>query len=117
MINEHFCRNDKERVCALFFLANNKLIPYRNIGTGLSMTNEDFRATVAKIEDLLFEDTKYILELNYSQKTQKSSLLVDQLLSLPDKESQAVYMSMLIECIQSRIKDQFQDGMKDIKVI
>jgi len=50
-----------------------------------------------------------ILNLYYEQKTQRASLLVDKLLSLEDKQLQAVYMTMIINEVEENIKDQLKD--------
>jgi len=47
--------------------------------------------------------------LYYEQKTQRASLLVDKLLSLEDKQLQAVYMTMIINEVEENIKDQLKD--------
>lgn len=108
-IKNSFCRTEKECALALFKLMDNDLIPYRNVGVGISMSNTEYKAAAKKIRNTVFDDTKYILNLYYEQKTQRASLLVDKLLSLEDKQLQAVYMTMIINEVEENIKDQLKD--------
>ena len=51
----------------------------------------------------------YIFSLRYEEKTQQASLLLDQLLSLEDKNLQTIYMSMIIQLVERNIKDRLKD--------
>ncbi len=98
----------EERVYALFLLMNNDHIPYRNIGVGISMSEERYSTIVGDIGSTLIEDTRYILDFNYEQRTQRASLLVNNLLSLKDSNQQAVYMSIILEQVKKDLKGKMQ---------
>lgn len=102
------CRSDREAAFALFLLVDNDLVPYRPVGIGISMSDEEYTAIAKRLHETSFPDSQYILRLHYEQKTQTASLLVDQLLSLKDRASQAVYMAMLIDEIEGNIKDRLR---------
>ena len=104
-----YCRNDKETAYVLFVLVDHDLIPYRNVGIGISMSDEDYAAGAKKIRTTIFKDTMYIFSLRYEEKTQQASLLLDQLLSLEDKNLQTIYMSMIIQLVERNIKDRLKD--------
>lgn len=102
------CRSDRESAFALFLLADNDLVPYRPVGIGISMSDEKYMTIAKRLQETIFPDSQYILRLHYEQKTQTASLLVDQLLSLKDRASQAVYMTMLIDEIEENIKERLR---------
>lgn len=109
-----FCKDDKESAYALFILADHDLIPYRNVGMGISMPDEDYIAGMKKIGTSIFKDTMYIFSLRYEQKTQLASLLVDKLLSLEDKTLQTIYMTMIIQCVEKNMKDHLKNYIEEI---
>lgn len=108
------CKNDKEAAYALFLLVDSDLIPYRSVGTGISMSNEEYAAGINKIRKTVFDDTVYILNLDYNEKTQYASLLVDKLLSLEDKNLQAIYMALVIKIAEENIKDSIKNYIEDL---
>lgn len=108
-----YCKSDRERAYVLFTLADHELIPYRNVGIGISMSEKDFSAGIKIIKDKLFEDTRYILKLSYEQKTQYASLILDKLLSLEDKNLQTIYLSMIIKFVEKDLKDRIKDFVED----
>jgi hypothetical protein len=108
-----FCKNDREFAYALFLLIDHDLIPYRNVGIGISLSEEDYTAGAKKIRSTIFDDTMYILDLPYEQKTQRTSLLVDRLLSLDDKNLQAIYMSMILNYTEHSLKEHIKDCIDD----
>ena len=48
-----------------------------------------------------------------SKKTQRTSLLVDRLLSLDDKNLQAIYMSMILNYTEHSLKEHIKDCIDD----
>lgn len=103
------CKNDREATYVLFALVNHDLIPYRNVGIGISMSDKEYAAGVKKIRTTIFKDTMYIFNLHYELKTQRASLLVDKLLSLEDKNLQTIYMSMIIQLVKQNMKKRLKD--------
>lgn len=57
---------------------------------------------------------KYILALHYPQKTQSTSLLVDTLLSLPSRESQAVFLATLIDTVTKSTKENIKESIDSL---
>lgn len=108
------CKNDREAAYALLKLVDSDLIPYRNVGTGISMSNEEYSSGVSQIRETVFDDTVYILNLHYDEKTQYASLLVDKLLSLENKELQAIYMALIIKIAEEKIKDNIKEYIEDL---
>lgn len=108
-----YCKNDREFAYVLFILVDHNLIPYRGVGIGLSMSDEDYAAGVKEIGDTIISDTMYIFNLQYEQKTQYASLLVDKLLSLEDKRLQTIYMSIIMKFVEKTIRDRLKDYIEE----
>lgn len=104
-------KTKRERAYALFKLANNPLVPYRNVGTGISMENDEFKETIDKFEDKFISDTRYILKIDYAQKTQRASLIADRLLELTTEEERAVYLALVIEEVENKVKEKMKESI------
>lgn len=91
-----------------------KLIPYRKIGTGIEMSDETFSEIIDMMNSNQLADMKYILALHYPQKTQSTSLLVDTLLSLPSRESQAVFLATLIDTVTKSTKENIKESIDSL---
>lgn len=102
-------KTKRERALILYELTKNELIPYRAVGTGLSMSNEEYRQILEDIGEDFLSETEYILNLNYEQKTQSASLLVDKLLMLNDRKKQSVYLSMIIKAVEQDVKEAIKE--------
>lgn len=107
-------KNPRERALAIFALSNCDLLPYRPIGVGLSMDEEEYRNILTGIDPQLIENVDYIFKLEYSQKTQVSSLLLDWLLSLNDKKAQVVFMAVILNNLKRTTKNSFLNAIKNI---
>lgn len=107
-------RSKRERAYALFTLADHPLVPYRNVGVGISMENEDFKQIIDGFKDALVPETKYILKAPYDQKTQRSSLLVDRLQELDSVEKQTVYLAVILEELEDKIKNQMKEAIEQL---
>lgn len=109
-----FCKNDREYTYALFMLLDSNLIPYRKVGVGISMSEEEYAAGLQKLRDTVLEDTRYILKLRYHQKTQYASLLVDRLKLLEDSNLQAIYMATIVNIVEENIKKKIYNSIKEL---
>ena len=105
---------DKKTALALFLLADDCLIPYRKIGTGIEKSDETFSEIIDMMNSNQLADMKYILALHYPQKTQSTSLLVDTLLSLPSRESQAVFLATLIDTVTKSTKENIKESIDSL---
>lgn len=104
-------KTKRERAYALFKLANNPLVPYRNVGTGISMENDKFKETIDKFEDKFISDTRYILKIDYAQKTQRASLIADRILELTTEEERAVYLALVIDEVENKVKEKMKESI------
>lgn len=108
------CKSKHEKALALFFVVDSKFIPYRAVGTGLSMENEQFKEISENIADRLMKDVDYILQIDYEQKTQRASLLAEIICSFESLEEKSVFISMLFDKIENNIKEKLEDYIKEI---
>jgi len=108
-----YCKNDREAAYMLFILVDHRLIPYRGVGIGVSMSDEEYAANMQQIGESIFEDTLYIFNMHYEQKTQYASLLVDKLLSLEDRNLQTVYMSLILKVVETNMRDRLKSSVED----
>ena len=102
-------KTKRERALLLYELTKNDLIPYRAVGIGISMSNEEYREILNEIGKELLYETEYILSLDYEQKTQSASLLVDNLLKLDSREKQSVYLSKIINRVEQNVKNSIRE--------
>ena len=86
----------------------NPLIPYRNVGTGLSMDNSTFKEMIKNFEESLLDDTRYIIKFDYQQRTQRASLIADKIMGLHSDEERAVYLALVLQEAENGVKEQMQ---------
>ena len=101
-------KTKREKAYALYKLAVNPLIPYRNVGTGLSMDNSTFKEMIKNFEESLLDDTRYIIKFDYQQRTQRASLIADKIMGLHSDEERAVYLALVLQEAENGVKEQMQ---------
>lgn len=82
--------------------------------TLIEMSDETFSEIIDMMNSNQLADMKYILALHYPQKTQSTSLLVDTLLSLPSRESQAVFLATLIDTVTKSTKENIKESIDSL---
>lgn len=113
IISNKICKNKHEKALALFLVVDSKYIPYRAVGIGLSMENEQFNELSKKIAEKMMKDVDLILQIDYEQKTQRASLLVEKLCSCETFEEKSVFLSMLIDKLESDFKEKLEDYINE----
>ena len=99
----------RDKVMALFFVMENELFPYKNIGYGREMDDEYFAKIIENISDEMFDKIDYIFNMEFKQKTQTCSLLLETLLSLEEKDEQIVFLSVLLDKAEDRVKEDIKN--------
>ncbi len=112
--SNRICKNKHEKALAIFVLMNNDIVPYRAVGTGISMENEKFSSIVQEIGEDLIADAEMILKIQYEQKTQRASLLIERLNSLKNPEEQSVYLSIVLETLRKNIKKAIKEKIEEV---
>lgn len=91
----------EEKAFAFYYIAIDVRSPYFNVGIGLRMSNADY----SSIQDEIFEEFRefgFISALEFEQRTEGASLIVNLLERLASKEKKAVLMSRIIAYYEDR---------------
>lgn len=107
------CKTRYEKALATFTFVDNVLIPYIPVGTGLSMEDDKFNSIIDSFDASIIKETKMIMQMKYDQKTQKSSLIVEKLQNL-NFEEQSVYLSIVLDMLEEKIKDELKAKIDSI---
>lgn len=107
------CKTKHEKALATFMFAYNDLVPYTPVGTGISMENDQYQTIIDSFDPSLLKQTKIIMQMKYDQKTQKASLLVEKLQKL-DFQAQSVYLSIVLDMLEQKIKDELKTKIDSI---
>ena len=102
----------KEKAFAFYYTLIDTSIPYHYLGKPISMSNEHFKELVEKNKSSI-DKVLYIARSNYSQRTEKASLLLNCLDEIEDAESKAVVLSQAIPLLNPEISH----GRLDIEAI
>lgn len=86
----------KEKAFAFYYTLIDAMIPYQYLGKPISMNNERFKELVKK-NDPIIQKIKYIQRSNYSQLTERASLLLNCLEEVEDWESKTVVLAQAIK--------------------
>lgn len=90
--------NDKIRSFAIFKYAQSDLMPYIEIGKPLSMGGEEF-SEILKANISVVHKIKHIVALNYSQKTEVASLILNEIMSIKTEKVQAVILAVALDIV------------------
>lgn len=93
----------EERVMALFMCKCDKRLPYYELGEGISMENEEYKAYFDKLKTEILR-VKFIVNGQFEQRTQQASLLVEELEKVNGKEEKAVMMSLIVSLCEQNGK-------------
>lgn len=78
IVNNPLLSEFNARVFALYWYLIDKRIPYFNLGSGLKMSNEDYKAARRRLR---FNSAKirFIMSREFTQRTEQASLLLDEI--------------------------------------
>lgn len=113
IVSNKICKNKYEKSLALLMIVDSKFIPYRTVGMGLSMNDEEFQEISSDIANKTLKDIDYILQIDYEQKTQRTSLLVEKMSSFETLEEKSVFLAMLLDIIESNFKEKLEDYINE----
>ena len=107
------CKTKYEKALATFTFVDNDLIPYVPVGTGLSMDEEEYESIIESFDSSILKETEMIMKVQYSQKTQKSSLIAEKMKKLSFEE-QSVYLSIVLDMLEENIKSEIKEKIDSI---
>lgn len=108
------CKTKREKILAFYNIVCFDYLPYMNIGIGVKMDNEKYNSIIQHFDNSLKTEIEYIIKYPYDQKTQESSLLLERILSLKDKEQQIVLLAVIISRVRKKVKDDVKESIKYI---
>lgn len=97
-------RDDQASMIAFMLVVRSPLLPYFYLPDGLQMGNEAFRDCMKKL-DMQLKKVRFILECNYSQKTERASVLLSVLDETEDKAEKSVLMAKILDWVVENNKE------------
>lgn len=105
---------ESEKIFALYYILIDIKIPYYSINSGLKMSNSEFRTVINECEGDI-RKTRFILAVEFSQKTMEASNLLDIILSQSDYKKQTVIMAKIISELRDKNKELLDTLVEKIK--
>ena len=105
---------EKEKAFALYYILIDARIPYYPINPGMEMSNSEFRELIDVCEDDI-QKARFVLAVDFPQKTMEASNLVDILLAQDDYKKQVVVMSRIVLELRDRNKKLLDSLLDKIK--
>lgn len=106
--------SEAERVFALYYILIDEQIPYFPISTGLEMDNLEFRSLIDECKESI-QKTKFILAVDFPQKTMEASNLLDIILAQTDYKRQVVVMSRIVTELRDQNRKLLNSVLNKIK--
>lgn len=106
---------DAEKAFALYYILIDDKIPYFPISTGLEMENSEFRSLIEECEESI-QKAKFVLAVDFPQKTMEASNLIDIILSQNDYKKQVIVMSRIVSDLRNKnrkLLDAVLDKVKE----
>lgn len=107
--------SEKEKAFALYYLLIDAKIPYFPIKPGLEMNNSEYRSILLDCRNDI-QKAKFILAVDFPQKTMEASNLIDIILSRSDYKEQTAIMSKILMELRDNNKkliDSLLDRIKE----
>lgn len=105
---------EKEKAFALYYILIDDRIPYYRITSGLEMNNSEFRDILNECESDI-QKAKFVLAVDFPQKTKEASNLLDIILSQPDYRKQTIIMSKIVAELRDKNKKLLDTLLEKIK--
>ncbi len=103
----------KEKAFALYYTIIDTAIPYQYLGKPVSMGNERFQELLKENKSSI-DKILYIKRSNYSQRTERASLLLNCLDEIEDLESKAVVLAYAIKAFAPEDKSSNPMSMDEL---
>ena len=105
---------ENEKAFALYYILIDARIPYYPINPGMEMNNSEFKTLIEECEETI-QKARFVLAVDFPQKTMEASNLVDILLSQDDYKKQVVIMSRIVLELRDRNKKLLNSLLDRIK--
>ena len=95
--------DDRVRSFAMLRYAQSDLMPYIKVGKPISMNDEEF-SKILRENGNVVNKIKHIVALNYSQKTEVASLILNEVMSVKTEKERAVILAIALDIVtQSKL--------------
>lgn len=107
--------SEKEKAFALYYTLIDSRIPYYQISPGLEMNNSEYRSILGECANEI-QKARFILAVDFPQKTMEASNILDIILSCSDYKKQTVIISKIITELRNKnqkLLDSLIDRIKE----
>ena len=101
IIENIFLVEEKEKIFALYYFWKDERTPYFDVSYGLEMSNEEF-VEIRKNKEELLKKVNFVLNIDYLQKTQRSSLLLEIIDECEDEKEKAVVLAHGLDVVETK---------------
>lgn len=108
--------DEKKRIYAFFRIWMDGRIPYYNLEEGITMSNEEFQEKIAKQKDNI-KKAIFIMNMNYSQKTERSSLIIDILEKCDSDKDKAVVLSQAFSALERNVFNGLMEKLSKASIV
>ncbi len=114
LMQDVLLKSKKEKAFGLLWIILNVGIPYTELVPSIRMNNDKYKTIIEKYLDKITK-LDYIISLPYEQKTEKTSLILNEILSIDSLEEQSVLLAQVLEFEINKATGPVRDFMKMIK--
>lgn len=107
-----FLEKEEEKIYALYCFWMDDRIPYFQLETGMKMTNEEFREITSQRQQEI-KKAIFILSTDFSQRTERCSLLNRILESAESEEERAVILAQILNAVERKTFLMFMNAQRD----
>lgn len=107
--------SETEKAFALYYILIDDKIPYFPIESGLEMENSEFKALIDECNESI-QKARFVLAVDFPQKTMEASNLVDIILSQAEYKKQVIVMSRIVSDLRDKnrkLLDAILDKVKE----
>mgnify|MGYP007124388115 FL=1 len=95
----------KEKVFALYKIWMSKKVPYFKLAAGMKMQNEKYK-NIAADKIMQIKKASFIVNSEYEQRTEKSSLLLELIQQCDSEEEKVVMLALILTITEKRVASE-----------
>lgn len=102
----------KEKVFALYKIWMSKKVPYFKLADGMKMQNEKYK-NIAADKIMQVKKASFIVNSEFEQRTEKSSLLLELIQQCDSEEEKVVMLALILTISEKRVASELLEMLKD----
>jgi len=111
IIENGILSEEKEKIFALYFIWKDDRIPYFDVSSGLKMSNEEFN-NIRECKEELLKKASFVLSTNFSQKTQRSSVLLEIIDECENDKERAVILAHSLDVAEKKVAEKILESIQ-----